>query len=138
MLDPDLLALLSTVTELTAAVGTRMFPAAAPQPTVQAAYLTYQCLIDSGLPILAGKSKLRKTTFQLDCYSRQVSETKTAIEAIYDRFRNEYTGTVGNSVISSVRVEIHGDGYTLPAQQTDRGIYRASCDITVFYARGDR
>lgn len=116
-----------------ALVGTRIYPAIAPQSTVTP-YIVYQRIATQHLHTMDGIAGLAETTIQIDCYA----STYGAVKALADAVRlalDGYTGTpVGDgTVIGGILLDNTNDNPESPQTGLETILQRVSMDFTIWY-----
>jgi hypothetical protein len=137
MVESAVASLLGSISDLVSVVGTRMYPHVAPEAQTLA-YLTYKLNASKAVKNLSGLSNLEKATFEATIYSFADADTKAGADALRNAFRTAANQTLGVFAIKWVWFEDESDDYILPQQATERGIYIARTELTVWYSRTDK
>lgn len=114
-------------------IGTRFTPLAEAQRQARP-YAVYQRISTEIIRSLKANSGLRWARVQVDCYGDTYASAKAVAHAISERIDSDITpGTFGTYCVPSCRILDEWDGYEEPERDGERGIYRTSLDVKVWF-----
>lgn len=126
----DVRAYLLSKTPITNAIGNRIYPDFL--PAKNAAFPAVVMLIVTHLPrcMLSGGAGWAESTLQLDIYSPVAAQR----DSLAELFRTElqgFSGTMGSSTVGAVTCRTSRDGYEMPLDNSDTGLFRHSADYWI-------
>lgn len=126
MIEAALYSLLTTTAEISAIVGTRVYPVKLPQkPTAPA--ITYQRIYSARVRSTSGPSGLTRTRIQIDYWATTWEGAKALADTVREAIDGHRCTTAGTR-IGSIEVEADRDFY-----EPDALFYRVSQDLTIWH-----
>ena len=129
-LEQDIAAQLQTITDLTAIVGTNIYPVALPKSISATAqpWMTYQTVSRTALYQLSGDSNLVKKRIALNIWSSNYADVANAAKAIWASL-SAFQGTFPNgTVVRLIEIANGSDSYEDSAL-----MYRAMVQLMITY-----
>lgn len=131
---PDLYTYLTSRTELTSLIGTKIFPGLATTATALP-YLTYEINAYDGTWSLGGPSKFSEHVIQFDA----LGNTESIIDSISDALRNildGYQGTMGDEDVRYIRFLTEIDSSSVESESASQvKIHRRTIDYVFVRAQ---
>ena len=131
-----LIAWLKAQPTITAIVGDRIYPNAAPQNirTSTAPYVLVSVVAREDGRHSRGFSGLTRSTFLLDCFAGRYSEAQGAFyEALAALFSNGYRGLMGTWNVKGAWTEDVRDEYIQRGQLTEDNTHEAPIALVIWY-----
>jgi len=139
LIQPALFQFLSSITELTDVIETKIYPAGAVPTGTQLPYLTWNKTDNVHTHHQGGSSGLAEPRLQLDIWAT----TEYAAALTFDILRRNLDGFVGTWGVGADEVTIRvsiletdREDYSPPDDGTQRGAHRASGDFLVWFVEG--
>lgn len=117
---------------LTAAIGSRLYPAVAPADA-DLPLAVYLGTGDRELLSVKGGVVLRGWAVHLDVFAAGYAAAKSAAAAIEAAFRAIRGQTIGAYKVRSVRRETRDDSHLPPVHADERGTFSVGVDLVVWY-----
>ena len=122
---------LISATDVSDVIGTKVFPAIAPQGT-ELPYITYQIISNNADQHMSGASGLQETRIQLNCWSASYAEVQNLAEAVRESLL-PMSGTINSTLICGVTSEGKRDTYEKPQSGEEVGVYGVSEDFNIWF-----
>lgn len=129
-LEQALAAFLKINTQVTAIVGERIYPIAAPQ-TAALPHLTYAMISGGGVHHLGGYSGISMARIRIKAQSRRLRDCTRLREVV--RQLDGFTGLFGPVKVLFCRFEDIEDDYLEPPEGSDVGTYERKFDLRFRY-----
>lgn len=127
MVEAGLRSYLTTHPEVSALVGTRVYPLALPQGVTLPA-VTYQLIASVRQPAYDGIARLTQARFQIDCWAETYASLVQLARAVTGAL-DGYEGPLGDAVAHEVRIVSAVDG-----REPETALWRRTIDVTVWYS----
>lgn len=133
-IETDLRAYILADATVAGLIGTRMVPSAEGQG-IDRPYVRYMRVSTEVVRALKRNSGLRWARIQLDCFGDSYSSAKAVAHAITARVDPEARGRVdyADTCVQSALVLDEWDEYEEPVKGGEKGIYRTSLDLKVWW-----
>jgi hypothetical protein len=128
LVEEALYSLLTADAEVSAIVGTRVFPGVAPQD-VAAPYVLYRKTGRDRRFLPCGTDGTMVTSFQIDCYAATYLQSVQLAQAVTDRLE-PYRGATGSPAITLVHWFLDRE---FDLSDIEPGLFRQSCDWRVWH-----
>lgn len=139
IIQPPLYQFLLSITELTAVIGDRIYPAGAVPTGTQLPYLTSSKVDNVHTNHQGGSSGLAQPRIQIDTWG-EIEEDAALVFDIVRRNLDGFRGVMGtdpdDAEVKVAFLENDREAYNPPDDATQQGGYRSSGDFMVWFVEG--
>jgi len=124
---------LTSKTEITSLVGTKIFPNNVPN-SAELPYVAVSRVSSDGEHYLGGASKQVTDVFELEVYGRTSLEVEGISEAIRDK-TDGFKGLMGSTEVGSALIDGQSDVFIVDDQGKDKQLFRISITLNISHFR---
>ena len=132
MVEKGIYAILAADTDVSTAVGDRIYPMIAEQGAALP-YITFQRISANHIDCTTGSSGLAEARIQIDCVATGYLATRTLTEHVRDAMQG-YTGVAGTIDIDIIRLLDDRDGLQEEIEGSEKVRFVVSSDFAVWFA----
>lgn len=135
-LESALYGYLSGVSAVTDLVGTRIYPAQAPQGA-ELPYVVHHRISTRRFPHQLGPSGMVRARIQIDSFGITLDSAQAVFDVLRDNLDGWRAAVMDDVYVQSVNLEDEANDFTAPQDGGDIGVHRVRADFIFVYAESD-